>query len=237
MSDVKLWCLTFSASSIPVLARILQPDATGHSPLEVANYGEVHRHLIQVFEAMKDHEDWQINALGFRTGPEHVLRIDDPSFVLDYFVLRESYASARLRAAFALRPDEIAYRAVNTSRCGEAARAKDYEMFLPLKVADPFDPARMPGRVRPVRQEDGSLRDKWVVEFPMPHPSTPATAVHFKPGFIPPAPLFTPLGASGWMFATEELADRVTRAGVTGIAFREIEGVRAASEMIYRTPG
>ena len=44
------------------------------------------------------------------------------------------------------------------------------------------------------------------------------------------------MGMRGLTVATEELAHRVSRAGLTGIAFQELEGERAASEAIYRNP-
>ncbi len=91
----------------------------------------------------------------------------------------------------------------------------------------------MPGRVRSVRQENGSLKDEWMLE-----PLTIDTSVspfYFRPDFIPPAPLFRTI-VFGFVLATEEFADRVTRAGVTGIGFREVEGERASKEVTYREP-
>ena len=234
---MKLWLVTVPASVIPFLSYMMDADGAGYSRLDLVNQSQAHDHLMQVARDMADHETWQIDTMAFRTGPEDVLRIDDPSFALDHFFLRDGYASARLRKAFALDPDEIAYRPVDTTHCFEAARARDYQAFLPLKVANPFDPARMPGHVRPVRQEDGSVRDTWMLDQLIPQPGKPVAPVWFRPDFVPPAPLFRPMGIPPWTLATEAFAARITQAGVTGIAFQEIEGPEAARKTIYRDPG
>ena len=234
---MKLWRITVPSSVIPFLSRMFEADATDHSLVDLVNYDEFLANWDRVDRDLKDHEPWEREVMRFRTDPPHVLRIDEPSFALDYFSIRTNYASARLRAAFALGPDEIAYRPIDASQCKGAARAMDYDAFLPLKVANPFDPARMPGHVRPVRQEDGSLRDEWVLDDPPFEPGIPTTRpIYFRPGFTPPAPLFRAMGMRGLTVATEELAHRVSRAGLTGIAFQELEGERAASEAIYRNP-
>ena len=234
MSAAKLWLVTVPVSVIAYLSSVYDADDSGRTRIDLVNDAEVLDRRGEILDDMKDHEPWQVAVEVFRRVPTTILRIDDPTFDLDYFARRGQYASSRLRSALALGDDEVAYRPVDASGCPEAARAKDYEAFLPLKVANPFDPARMPGRVRPVRQDDGSSRDEWVVEPPF-DPGVPAPMqVYFKPGFEPPAPLFRPMGMPAWTFATEDLADRVSRAGITGIAFQEIEGDRAARETIQR---
>ena len=235
MNAAKLWLVTVPASIIAYLSSVYDADDSGRTRIDLVNDADVLDRRGKVFDDLLDHESWQVAVQVFRRLPKAILRIDDPSFDLDYFARRGHYASARLRSALALRDDEIAYRPVDTSSCPEAARAKDYEAFLPLKVANPFDPARMPGRVRSVRQDDGSSRDEWVVEPPFDPGVSAPLQVYFKPGFEPPAPLFRPMGMPAWTFATEDLADRVSRTDITGIAFQEIEGEQAARESIQRS--
>ena len=234
MNGVKLWAVTVAASAVPFLTRMLEADPTNHSPLDLANHRAFLDNWRRVDREMGDHEPWEREAVRFRTAPVHLLQVEEPSFDLDYFFIRHDYASARLRDVLALGPDEIDYRPIDASRCTDAARAMDYQAFLALKVANPFDPARMPGRVRPLRQEDGSTREEWMVEMPTPDPNAPPTPVYFRPNFEPPAPLFRAMGLRGLTIATEDLADRVARARMTGMGFREIEGDGAATETVYR---
>ena len=235
---MKMWCVTISASLFPFFSRMFESSLAGPSLLELVNRREINIHWDLVDHDMADHEVWERAAMKFRGGPAEIIRIAEPSFDVDYFFIRNDYASAALRAVFALRPDEIAYRQIDTSQLNPSARAMRYEAFLPLKVANPFDPVRMRGSIRSVRQEDGSSRNEWVLDPPPPTQGVPeAMPVYFRPDFEPPAPLFRAMGFLGSVFATEELADRVTRAGMTGIGFRDVEGDRAGREMIYRNPG
>ena len=232
---MKLWRVTIAPAAVPVLERAIYKDVRGRPSLNLLNYGDFVDNFARIEREFAEHDTWERGLLRFKTEPTNILLIDEPTFDLDYFSVRNEYASAKLRRVLALSQDEIAYRAIDCSRCTAAISGLDYNAFIPLKLANPFDPLRMAGHVRPVRQEDGSMQEEWRVEQPSDPLNPPVTVIYFQPDFRPPAPLFRVKDMPWCSVVTEELADRVTRAGITGIVFQEIEGERAARQAIYRS--
>ena len=68
-------------------------------------------------------------------------------------------------------------------------------------------------------------------------PGIPRLVNLWDPAFVAPAPLFRVPGIS-WSLATDALADRVMRAGISDVVFMDIEndGTRTAG-IIYRELG
>lgn len=176
----------------------------------------------QIAAEHPDHEYWEWLSLAFSRMPTPRLRVTDPTLDSNMlFFSRHGIASTRLRQAFGLDERVIRYRPIDMSACVPEVQALGYEMFDVIAYGNPFDPARMPGHVRPVRQPDGSLRDEWVFDYfgTINEPFE----IYFRDDFVPPAPLFRSVGGI-WTFATDELADRVQRAGLDDIMFLDISG-------------
>lgn len=160
--------------------------------------------------------------------PELVVR--QPRFAPDLLWCRVRFASARLREVLALDEDAIRYRPVDASGSTPAARAADYRWFEARHSADPIDyPATY--RVEPERDADGSISLAWKLSVSGPH--APPRAMVWLEDFVPPAPLFR--DADGVLLATEVLADRVMRAGLTDVAFQDVSSPEALERLVFRS--
>lgn len=175
-----------------------------------------------VWEQYHDHEFWEIPNLTFSRIPTPRIRITDPTFDVDMFSYGDfTFVSRKLRRVIGNVSAFARFRSVDMEASVPAVQAIDYEMFEVSQFGNPFDPTRMAGDVRPVRQPDGSLRDEWVMDWFGRVEKSPD--VYFRDDFVAPAPMFRGLG-SYWTFATDELADRVQRAGIDDVLFLDITG-------------
>lgn len=147
--------------------------------------------------------------------PTIQLVVTEPGFAPDLFIHETFYISAALRDAMALHPDDAQWFPVDASRSTPEVQAKRYAMMHPTREADPLDYDRSEGvwldlvnvmgepyRIWEARAPNGELR--------------PARLV-WRDNFVPPAPYFFSLMHGE--FVTDELADRVRRAGLEGVAF------------------
>lgn len=159
--------------------------------------------------------------------PELVVR--KPGFAPDLLWCGVQFASARLRKVLALDEDAIRYRPADASGSTPAAQAADYRSFEPRHTADPIDYPATYG-VEPERDADGSISLAWKLSVCGPH-ATPRAMVWLE-HFVPPAPLFRDAG--GMLLATEVLADRVMRAGLTDVAFQDVSSPEALERLVFR---
>lgn len=151
--------------------------------------------------------------------PTPKLRIAPKTFTYDHFVLGLPMTSRRLRDALALAPEHAQHLDVDCADCPQKAQAMDYKALNVLAFANPLDRERTgPGRFVDVDTASGPTF-VWIGDEPGPNAPTPRIA--WAPGFVPPAPLFRVPGTS-WTLATEELADRVTRAGFLDVMFLDV---------------
>ena len=158
------------------------------------------------------------------------LVVDQPRFAPNFLWCGFQFASARLREVLALDADAIDYRPVDASGSTPAVQAADYRWFEARHSADPIDYVRTYG-AEPERDADGSTSLAWQLSVCGPH--APARVMVWRDDFVPPAPLFR--NANGVLLATEALADRVMRAGLTDVVFQDVTSLEALERLVWRS--
>jgi hypothetical protein len=163
----------------------------------------------------------------FDAMPWPVFRIADPAFRLDYFqVGRLCCLSLRLREALGLSDDVIRYREIDLLDSPPAVHAQEYRAFEVVHHTDPIDWSRTPSEILEYQRADGSTSRRRVLAHPLRRPHT-----YWRENFTPPAPLFRALS---WLMATDELADRVMRAGITDVLFQDITSDSGQTKFVRR---
>ena len=198
---------------------------------EIVNEAALHEHKGRIFDEYINHETAVRELVRFRGMPKPVFRFADPGFQLDFFDAGVPCASLRLRRALGLTETTICYRDIDLDGSPPAVRANEYQVFQPIHFADPLDWSRTPGEAVDVQRADGSIGKEW--RLPWPNPAGPPLRVYWRDDFVPPAPLFRVPGTA-WMLATDELADRVMRAGITDLVFLDMTSDRAQTELVFR---
>lgn len=216
----KIWMIGSTLRGLQIFENATIPEPP---TWQLLNRGPLLAEADQVKQTYPEHEWWEVNTLMFATMPMPVLRITAPGFDLDF--MRYSifdFVSARARAAFALGDDVIRYRATDTTQSTPDVQRQEYCAFAPVQFGNPYDPDRMPGDVRDVRQPDGTLKREWVLDWFGKYASRPSE-VFLRDDFVPPAPLFRAAGSTT-IFATDDFAEQVMRAGIDDIAFTDVTG-------------
>jgi hypothetical protein len=198
---------------------------------EIVNDIAVHEHKGRIHDEYHDHEESERELALFRGMPKPIFRFGDPAFELDYFDAGMNCASQRLRRAFGLGDDVVSYRDIDLDGSPPAALAKEYQAFQAVHYADVVDWNRTPGMAFDVRRADGSIGKEW--RLGSPGPNDPAVRIYWRDDFVPPAPLFRANGTP-WMLVTDEVADKVMRAGITDLTFVDLTNERAQTELVYR---
>lgn len=198
---------------------------------EIVNNAAIHAHKGRIFDEYINHEGAVRDRVWFRDMPEPVFRFADPGFHLDFFDAGMNCASWRLRRALGLTEADICYRDIDLDGSPPAVRANEYQIFQPIHFADPFDWSRTPGEAVDVQRADGSIGKEW--RLPCPDPASPPLRVYWRDDFVPPAPLLRVSGTY-WMLATDALADKVMRAGITDLAFLDMTSDRTQTELVFR---
>ena len=164
--------------------------------------------------------------------PTPVLLIGDPAYAPPLFFEGFNYVSRRLREVLGLPADVVHCQEVDASGCVELARSAGYTTFQALHVADPIDRERSDGDWVDTIERDGSPGRMWM---PTGGPTRPAPRIVIRPDFVPPAPVFRqPSG--GAPVVTDEVAERVLRAGLTDIMFIEVGQERGQTEIVCKVP-
>jgi hypothetical protein len=191
----------------------------------------VYEYRRRVESAFHEYDDAEHERLWFNDMPMPIFRIADPAFRLDYFNTGLSCASLRLRHALGLTEAVIRYRDIDLDQSPPAVREQEYQAFHVLIVADPVDWSRTASVVLDVPRPDGSIRKQRYVAPP--DPAGPPDRIYWRDDFKAPAPLFRAVGTP-WTLATDSLADKVMRAGITDLAFLDITSDRAQTEIVFR---
>lgn len=162
--------------------------------------------------------------------PTPTLVIGEPTFVPHLFLEGFNYVSRRLRDILDLPLGVVHCQPVDATRCVEPARTAGYTTFQPVHVADPIDQEQSDGEWVDTIERDGSLGRMWM---PMGGPTHPAPRIVLRAGFRPPAPVFRqPDG--GPPIVTDEIAERVLRAGIADIMFIRLGQERGQTENVCK---
>jgi hypothetical protein len=223
-----LWSVTGAVDSMQYFLEIWNEEPPR---FEIVNEIAIHEYKLRIHDEYGDHEDAERELVQFRGMPTPVFRCADPTFNLDYFDAGMHCASSRLRRALGLTEAAISYRDIDLDESPPAVRANEYQAFQLVTFADPIDWSRTPGVAVDVRRADGSFGKEW--RLGPPNPSGPRQRIYWRGDFVPPAPLFRAIGTP-WMLATDDLADKVMRAGITDLAFLDIISDRAQTELVFR---
>ena len=214
-----LWQFGLNVKGLEQIDALRNKIPPGFEWLNSDQIAKVDRTLI---EEPGGYEFWQRPSLGFAQIPTPKLSVSDSSFGLNLLTLGVyTFSSSRLRQIFDIGGCDVKYRPVDTSQSVPEVQALGYTAFDVIPFGNPFDPERMLGEMRPVRQLDGSFKNEWVMDWANRMAKSPE--VYFRDDFVPPAPLFRATG-SLWIFATDDLAERVMRAGIDDVLFQDITG-------------
>lgn len=151
--------------------------------------------------------------------------LSEPGFAPDLIFSGLLFASLRLREIMCLPEETVSYGPVATEGADAALKA-DYKIINLLTAADPIDEYRSEGEYA----DYGSMRE-WLRDGG--GPDNPAGLIFWKDDFTPPAPVFR-CDVLHIPLATEELADRVMRAGLD-VAFVDQTGQTSRTEMVLRS--
>jgi hypothetical protein len=152
----------------------------------------------------------------FSTMPIPKLLITDTTFSANLFSIGFLYVSAKLRTVMNLPTDSVEYKDVDLSECAPAVQDIDYKVMNLLKSGDPCDYEKSSCLWVDELQADGTV--KQVPRLIGGGPNEPPPKIVLLECFTAPAPLFMAKG----IMATDELAERVLRAGITDVAFYDI---------------
>ncbi len=220
--------------SVQAGERMAELEQMNPAQFQFVNARDLTGVLMDVSDTYADHEFWERASLAFSRMPTPVLKITSDTFSPDFLEKQfYSFASLRLREAFDLGHDAVRYRNVDARLSTSAVQARQYAVFDVRQYGNPFDRNKMLGEEREVRQPDGSLRREWIMDWENRMRLSPD--VYFRHDFVAPAPLFKAVGSS-WVFATDSLAERVMRAGITDMIFVDIAGSDRPLESRMRQP-
>lgn len=165
--------------------------------------------------------------------PRLFVRTSD--FQPNYFWLGLKLVSDHLARTVALGPEQVQYIEADCSECPTSVQDMGYKAINVLACANPIDRERSgPGRFVDIETPGGPT---YAYVSNRQSPFDPVDRIYWREDFVPPAPLFC-VPNSGWLLATEELAERVTRAGIDDVAFLDVtnDGTRT-DKLISRDRG
>jgi hypothetical protein len=222
-----LWMVS---SSVESMQHFLDLEDEEPPRFEFVNRDALFQHWDRFLGSEYDaYGDDERELLEFDAMPTPVFRIADPAFRPDYLEKSSiQCTSLRLRQALGLTEAVIRYRDVKLDQSTPAVRAQEYQAFQVVHFADLIDWNRTPGQVLEHRRPDGSIRRQRYLAHPLDGQRT-----YWRDDFTPRAPLFRVFGTP-WTLATDALADRVMRAGITDLVFQDITSDRAQIELVFR---
>ena len=177
----------------------------------------------------------QVTGRDLSGAPMPRWRCTDPTFAPDLMFEAELFASRRLRDAMRLDDGAVQWLDVDCSDCPPVMQAADYRLMNLLAFANPIDRERSsPPMFEDVVLPNGSTTFVWTA--PPYQPGGMISRVLWRTDFVPPAPLFRVPGGV-WTLATDQLAERVMRAGIKDAVFMDFENDGTRGEgtgIIYR---
>lgn len=231
---IQLWEFTPSIAATEHVYRLY--DAKPRA-FEVINEAEVFRFIRSQAEAL-DRENpslVDVTSLELSDMPRPRFRITDPGFANNVISMGLTYISARLARTLDLGGDAVQYVDVDCSACPAPVQAMGYKVMNLRAFGNPMDRQRMPGEFTEVAMPDGGITHVWRYDGPRP-PSAPPLPVWWRQDFVAPAPLFRVPGG-GWTLATDDLAEKVMRAGFPDVAFIDVTNDGSRTEgLIDRQP-
>jgi hypothetical protein len=228
-----LWLFGQSSQSLQYYLDLMETRGRP-SRFDLVNGDAISEHRRRIDAEYPGDDDPAKHAMAEFSGmPVPVLRITDPAFALNYFLDSGiAYASRRLREALDLSDSVIRYRDIDLDGSPPALLAHQYQMFETVTFADPIDWDRTPAQYFDLAWPDGSIRRVRRLDRSLFAPLSRGR-IYFRADFVPPAPLFRVPGTA-WTMATDALADRVMRAGITDVAFQDFVTERGQSEVVLR---
>lgn len=229
-----LWSLIPDIGTAERLFRLMDRRPQRFQVLNEAERFGLHAALM---ERHPDLPPGALDALWFDAAPPPVLEGTEPGFAPDYvWVNGLRLASARLLEALALGEGVLRTRPADASRCAPAMRDAGYAEFHVVPEADPFDRARTSAAVLAPFLPDGRVNPGWVPDSANSGPNAPVPVIRWRDDFVPPAPLFRVPG-HGWLLTTDDLAERVGRAGIEDVAFQGVADDPPPHDVLLRVPG
>jgi hypothetical protein len=211
--------------------------------LFIENRDEIHRHFDAVDRGCAEGTDYAVrNSLYHQGMPTPKLVVTDKKFQSNFFHMGLYYISTKLRKVIDLPSDTVRYLDIDTTACPKEVQAMDYEVMNllcagnPRYMEKPSDYAsKVPketlehfGKWLDLPQKDGSVKREWLLSGPHALP----IIIGFKEDFTPPAPLFL---SEGGLIASDELAERVLRSGITDVAFYDITNDGTQTDLRWKT--
>ena len=162
------------------------------------------------FRTAAEVADWDRNL------PTPELEITVPDYAPDYLhVAGIQFASRRLRDAIALGPETVAWLPVELQNPSQKAADQDYRQMMVLNFVDILDRDRVTDYDRVgVTCIDGSKAERLL-----------ARQSYFRQNFNAPYELFN-VRDSHHVLATDSLATRVLKAGITDVGFTDYQRMR-----------
>jgi hypothetical protein len=224
-----MWAIDDSFESVQYFIALEQAEPP---QFEFVNWLAVHKYRRCILDEYDGDDHDELELLEFNGMPMPVFKIADPAFKLDYFFHDKiRCASLRLRQALGLTDAVIRYRDIDLDQSPLATRKHEYQAFHVVAVGDPIDWNRTRGQFVELPRLDGFVRKIWILEPP--DPVGPRQRIYWRDDFTPPAPLFRAFGTP-WTMATGALADRVMRAGITDMVFKDVISDRGQTEYVLR---
>jgi hypothetical protein len=151
------------------------------------------------------------------------------SFLPDFFSgPLETYCSARLRNAMALPPDSVDYVPIVVQSQDPAVHRQDYQIMRVLAEQPAIDLER--SNVEMVEHTDPHIGGVYTeIDF--------ALSIVLVDGFQAKSDLFRPAEWPFSVFATDALAERVMKAGCTGIEFGDLATLTGDKQIIRTSRG
>jgi hypothetical protein len=234
------WSFSGSIKSGEYVGRLLRKNPP---QIDIINEVEIRRHYDAVDRECAGDIDYTARSNLYHRGmPTPRLMVLDKTFQCNYFHIGLKYISARLKEIMDLPAETVSYLDVNLNACPAAVQSIDYKVLHlmcsgnPRYAEKPSDyMSRVPkgtpehfGQWFELPQKDGSIKKEWLLTGPHALP----IITGFKEDFISPAPLFL---CEGHPMATDELAERVLRAGITDVAFYDITNDGTQTDLRWKT--
>ncbi|HUZ65433.1 MAG TPA: DUF1629 domain-containing protein [Acetobacteraceae bacterium] len=206
MNTFPLWLVERDADISAAFGRMLLRDGK----LGVQNDMEFNRaeHALRI-----EVDHWSGGEVYLPAGfPMLRLALPDKKFAPDFFGYGGyHFCSARFRDALA-QPDGVAvqYMPIQLVSGSEAARAQDYRLLRILASESPLDMERSICKVEEVVNVVTGRRRPWLRSL---------NRIVVADGFVPKSEIFCIEEASSNVLVTDALAERLLRAGCTGMRF------------------
>jgi hypothetical protein len=224
----RLWLFSGSFENMQYL---LELEQAVPSRFQFVNLDAIYAYRRRVDDEYLGDDEAEREFLQFSGMPVPVFRIANPDFAPDYFSAGVPCISSRLRNVLDMTDTVIQYREIDLDESPASLHRQDYRAMHVMQFADPIDWDRTAAQTLTLTRPNGSLRTMRLL--PPPNPADPTPQIHWREDFVAPAPLFRVMGTA-WALATDALAERVMRAGITDIMFQDVISERGQTEFVIK---